>query len=97
MGHCCSGLSSYASNGSSSRWRSDNGNRYGSSSIHRPQLSCFSFDPPPQLILRRFWEVGRQVLGLLQQEGSLLVGVQPVGNGSGQVKDASPASQRPIQ
>lgn len=37
------------------------------------------------------------MLGLLQQEGSLLIGVQPVGGGAGQVEDVSPAGQRPVQ
>ena len=37
------------------------------------------------------------MLGLLQQEDSLLIGVQPVGGGPGQVEDASSAGQRPVQ
>ena len=37
------------------------------------------------------------MLSLLQQEDSLLIGVQPVGGGTGQVEDASPAGQRPVQ
>lgn len=42
-------------------------------------------------------EVGYQPYGLLQQEEALVVGIQPVCTGAGQVEDSAPASQGAVQ
>ena len=67
---------------------------------HRPYTDLNSAASPsihlPKLILRCFWEMRRQLFGLLQQEDTLLIDVQPVGGSTSQVEDASPAGQRAV-
>lgn len=65
--------------------------------IHRPQRTCFIGNPASQLVLRRWVEGWLKQGGLIKEPFALLSGVKPVGGGTSQVEDASPAIERAVE